>query len=87
MKKKRPKGRAKPPSGLVPPLQVSDHALVRYLERVKGLDREAIEAEMITDDLVEQVRVLGGNGKFVSEGRRVIIRDFLIVTIYHREKP
>lgn len=31
------------------PLQVSDHALVRYLERVHGADLDAVRAEMLAD--------------------------------------
>jgi hypothetical protein len=70
------------PNDAEPRIVVTDHALVRYLERVKGLDREAVEAEMLTDDLVEQVRVLGGTGRFVSEGRRVIVKEHHVLTIY-----
>lgn len=28
------------------PLRISDHALIRYLERVKGVDVDALRAEM-----------------------------------------
>jgi len=66
-------------------LHVSDHALLRYLERAKGLDREAVEAEILTDELVYQVRILGGTGKFVSEGRRVVVEDFTVVTIHPKK--
>lgn len=65
-----------------PSIRISDHALLRYLERRRGLDREAIEAEILTDQLIEQVRVLGGTGKFVSDGRRVVINNYVIVTIF-----
>lgn len=65
-----------------PPIRVSDHAVLRYLERAKGLDREAIEAEILTDQLVGQVRILGGTGHFVSDGRRIICKDYTVKTIY-----
>ena len=65
-------------------LRVSDHAVLRYLEREKGLDREATEAEILTDQLAAQVRALGGTGRFVSDGRRVIVEDYVIKTLYGR---
>lgn len=69
----------------MPELRVSDHALLRYLERAKGLDREAVEAEILTNELVYQVRTLGGTGRFVSEGRRVHVEDYVVVTIYSKK--
>jgi hypothetical protein len=67
-----------------PQIDVSDHALVRYLERAKGLDRDALVAEILTDELVHQIAVLGGTGKFVSEGRRIVVVDYTVRTIYPR---
>ena len=31
---------------------ITDHALVRYMERVKGIDVEAIRSEMVSEELV-----------------------------------
>lgn len=31
------------------PLQITDHALVRYLERVHGMDLDAVRNEMLAD--------------------------------------
>jgi len=43
-----------------PPLQVSDHAVVRWIERVHGIDMDAIRS-----------RIVAEMGKAVAMGKRV----------------
>ena len=64
-------------------IKVSDHAAVRYLERMRGLDRPALDAEIITDELQGLVDRLGGTGKFPlkDSGFGVVMRDYTIVTV------
>ena len=56
---------------------VSDHALVRYMERVKGFDLEAIRNEILTEDRKQQIlagakAIKVGNSKFKIEGNVVV---------------
>lgn len=63
-------------------LKVSDHALVRYLERVTGIDFEKIKEEVITPELVELYRKLG-DGELPNgvANTRCVIQNGVIVTI------
>jgi predicted nuclease with TOPRIM domain len=62
-------------------LRISEHAILRYLERVKGMDIEAIENEILTDTLKELVEKLGGNGSYPNNGFQVRIKNYTITTI------
>jgi len=62
---------------LAHPPAITDHALIRYLERKLGLDMDVIRAEILTDDLIAAAATLGGKctyGKFV-------IKDNTVVTV------
>lgn len=63
-------------------LIVSDHSLIRYLERVKGLDIEALRQEIVTDELKALYKQLG-DGKYPiqQEGGRAVVKDGVIVSI------
>lgn len=64
------------------PLDVSDHAIVRYLDRVEGIDMEALKRLIITPKLLELYQALGdgelpnGNGP-----ARCVVHNGVIVTI------
>lgn len=65
----------------------TDHGLLRYLERVRGepFDSEALLAEVITDELQNLVRQLGGSGKFPCGQYTLVLRDHRIVTVLDPE--
>lgn len=65
--------------------EISDHALVRYLERAKGIDTEYVRREMA--GLLEQSdgeTVVKGEaiGKVVGDLVFVIAHNKLVVTVY-----
>ena len=64
-------------------IKVSDHALIRYLERVKGMDLDAIRAEIIDEEIERQVSILGGHGAYLNQDQsyRVRIQDNTAVTV------
>ncbi|PMR71802.1 hypothetical protein [Billgrantia endophytica] len=63
-------------------LIVSDHSLIRYLERVKGLDIEALRQEIVTDEMKALYKKLG-DGKYPieQEGGKAVIKNGIIVSI------
>lgn len=67
-------------------IAISNHALLRYLERVKGVDVEAARQE-IRDGLgCPPVQELG-DGKYpLTFGAKAVIRSRTIVTIIVKEK-
>lgn len=61
-------------------LDISDHAVLRYLERVKGVSIEAIKAEMRTP-AAEKACAFGAPVVIGRNGERLVIRDGVIVTV------
>jgi hypothetical protein len=66
-------------------VQVSDHAVVRYLERRLGLDLDAVRAEIAPPDTHAAVRALGGSGDFPVTGKHgahtLVVKDHVVVTV------
>lgn len=63
-------------------LVVSEHALLRYLERVKGVDLEEIKQEMLTNKTQELFETLGP-GKYPIEGAsaRLVVKGSTVVSV------
>lgn len=60
---------------------VSEHAVLRYLERTMELDLKAVEKEILSEEVVSQYKTLG-NGKYpVSNGCKAVIKDNVVLTI------
>lgn len=59
---------------------VSDHAVLRYLERVKGVDVERIRAEMNSPALA-LADTFGAPVLIGRDGERLVIRDGVVVTV------
>lgn len=61
-------------------LVVSEHALLRYFERVLGFDLEVIKNDILTDTVKARWSSLG-NGKYPIQDGRAVIKDSVVVTI------
>lgn len=59
----------------------SDHAIVRYMERVKHLDLAKLKAEMIPDSFRRTLEKLGGTGTVCIDKYKVVVRDYVVVTV------
>ena len=65
---------------------VSEHAMLRYIERVVGINLKEIEKRILTDEVKEQYKIVG-NGRFpINDEFRALIRDNVVVTITGVEK-
>lgn len=63
-----------------PPV-VSEHAILRYLERKYELDIEEVKREIITDKVLLLVRQLG-DGKYPLEiGGKIVIKNNVVVSV------
>lgn len=65
--------------------RVSDHALVRYLERVMGLDVESIRREIMTTERAEAIMM--GAKKIIADKHVYIIENGVIVTVLYKNPP
>ena len=62
---------------------VSEHALIRYFERVKGYDLNEISKDILSISNLEATYEALGNGKYSNKDLqcKLIIKDKVVVTI------
>jgi TolA-binding protein len=66
---------------------ITEHAILRYLERVKGIDIEAIKQEILPKNVRDQAMVLGGSsGKYPTATHTVIVKTGVVVTIIPKDE-
>ena len=66
---------------------ITEHALLRYLERVKGIDLGQIQKEIMTEYMIDMIKRIH-SGKIPIPGMngvRVIVRNESIVSVESRE--
>lgn len=64
---------------------VSDHAIVRYLERNKGIDIEELRKEILTEKVVNFIHYFKGTGTFPGgNNMSYIVKDYVIATIVNK---
>ena len=63
--------------------RLTDHALVRWVERVCGIDlRGKVEADMLGEGRGELIRKIGtGSLRLMPERVTLVIRDGVVVTV------
>lgn len=61
-------------------LVVSEHAILRYFERVMKFDIEEIKKKILPDEQENQIKVLG-SGTFSVETHRLKVRNGVVITI------
>ena len=62
--------------------KISDHAIVRYLERVKGMDIEAIKKEILPPHVHADTKVMG-NGYYPVNGKhKVRVKNGVVITVF-----
>lgn len=63
-------------------LIVSEHAILRYLERVKELDLEEVTNSILNEKAMELYEKLGNSsGKYPADGFNLVIKDNVVITI------
>lgn len=59
---------------------VSEHAMLRYLERIKGVDLEAIREEILGDGTAASIS-FAKTGRIKKSGMCLVVKDNVVVTI------
>ena len=69
-------------SRTAPEPTVSEHALLRYLERVKGVDLEALRQEILDNGTADAI-AFAGNGRIKKGGTDItlIVQNSVVVTV------
>ena len=65
---------------------VTDHAVVRWLERVLGVDVDQLRREMVPPELALLVREYG-SGRFTIAGVRYIVSGGHVTTVHKHAQP
>lgn len=67
-------------------LSVTDHAIVRYFERLKGFNIENIKNSILTDELKNLVKVTG-SCKYYNKNLdcEITVKNSTVVSIYKKE--
>jgi chromosome segregation ATPase len=60
---------------------VTEHAVLRYAERVLGVDTEDIKSRILTQDLAGKIKSLGSGKYPIGDGRRAVVKGNVIVSI------
>lgn len=66
------------------PVEIADHAILRYLERVKGIDLEEVRAELDNEVLREVVQRCP-TGRHTINGVTYVTRDKKLVTVIYED--
>ncbi len=71
-------------------VRVSDHALLRFLERVGGMDIEAVRSSLAAS--LERSQVAADSvglteHVILADGMMYLVRDAMVVTILHKTNP
>jgi hypothetical protein len=60
---------------------VSEHAILRYLERVRGIDLDDIKKEILPEHVEAQVRTLGNGTYPVGQTHKARVQNNVITTV------
>ncbi|MGL5202049.1 hypothetical protein [Cetobacterium sp.] len=67
-------------------ITISEHGLLRYLERVKGIDMEAIKKEMIPEELLELSEHEIKDLNYEKTGLKYVVKGNKIITVINKRK-
>jgi hypothetical protein len=67
-------------------LVVSEHAMLRYLERVRGVDLEEVKRAILDAKAVELHKRLGVDGKYPADGFAIIVAGGTVTSVTTKEK-
>lgn|SRR4030066_1011031 len=65
--------------------QLSEHAIIRYLERVLGFDLESLKKQILTPEVIDQINTLK-NGKIIRNEFIYCFKNKTIITVLKEEK-
>lgn len=60
--------------------KISDHALVRYLERIEGIDMDEVRAKILDEATIKKIQ-FAKSCDIISNGYTLIVRDSVVVTL------
>ncbi|MBN8922364.1 MAG: hypothetical protein BGP10_12345 [Rhodanobacter sp. 68-29] len=65
---------------------ISDHALVRYMERVMRIDVERLRDMLISDGRAELIRSIGTGHLHLPDGATLVVLDCKVVSVMRTDE-
>lgn len=65
---------------------VSDHALLRYIQREMGLNIEHFKKKMLTESLIEEVKKNNGKGIIEHEKVVYVLSNYVVMSVYPKSE-
>ncbi len=60
---------------------ISDHAMLRYLERVKNVNLQEIEKEILTDSIIQSITQLNTCRLITKAGYKLVVKNRNVITV------
>lgn len=60
--------------------KVSEHAILRWLERVDGVNLEEVKARILSGNTATAIK-FAKSGNVTTEGHKIVFRDYTVVTV------
>lgn len=67
-------------------IMISDHAILRYLERIMGIDIEMIKKEILPEKAKQTIQALGNGTYPINNKYKIVVKNNTIVTITELDK-
>jgi len=62
-------------------ITISEHAILRYIERTGEIDTDHIRARILPEQVKHQAQVLGDGNYPIGEGCRIVVKGNTVVTV------
>ena len=62
-------------------ISITEHALIRYIERVAGMDLKGLKDIIIPREMSTKIIAMG-DGKYTQDGYTLTVKDNTVITIY-----
>lgn len=71
-----------------PPTQplVTDHAVIRYLERMMGIDVERLRSELLSDGRAALIRSMSTGHLHTADGATLVVLDAKVVSVIRTDE-
>lgn len=63
---------------------ITEHAMLRYIERAHGLDLDELRQFILTPALTKQIKVLGSGKYPIPHGLKAVVKGMTIVSIVEK---
>lgn len=60
---------------------VTEHALLRYIERVYGLDLDVIKGDILTESTIRAIKTLGSGKYPIGVGLKAVVKGGNVVSV------